>query len=1379
MNGIHLFSRVPRPVLAGVAVILSCAAAHATITTFTEANSTDVWTLPTGTNLLDGSTVADGAPVSSHGTETTGSSWSLLTNGSLGTPGSSAPAMLTAVAPNDNQTATFILNTTAAPLGYNLTSLDTYCAWGDSGRDNQTYKVEYATVANPTSWITIASVNYNDGATNSTHVKLTSTSGLLGVNAAKVRFTFGPGQENGYVGYREFIMLGTPTTITPVNESNSTNVWTLPAGTNLLATATPTNPSTPAGSNHGNGDFTSPTWSVLTDGTVGTNTNFLQTAAPANDTSVNYELDTSVNTKGYNITSVDTYAAWADSGRDNQDFTILYSTVTDPTTFIPLAVVANHTTSTILSTHSRVAPSSGYLAQKVKTLKFYFANQENGYVGYREFIALGTPVPLTDPITWTGLSGSSGNAAWVTTPDNNWKVTADNSVANFSSIAPVNFDSTGTNANITIPTALTAADITFANSNTLSYVFGGQQLTVTNALKSTGSGSATFNDMVLATGGLNVSGSGSLVFNGGLTSNGITVSGSGSVTLLLDSTITGGTSLSAGTLTVKTNAGLGFSPVTLTGGTVAFTSDSPAINSLAGTSGSIVLGNTALPADTTLYVGDATNSAFGGNISDASGSAIGGLYKVGSGTLLLSGTNTYTGFTTVQQGTLEFETRTAFYNANTAMWTADNVEVLAPAVLGFRVGDVGEFTMADLTALDPTMFDDGSFMGLNTGGADFTLSSALSGGFGVIKSGTHTLTVTAANTYTGPTRIFEGVVVADNTSGPAFTGNVVVGNDTVDTSLNMAAVNQFGPNSSLGTNSGSTGKNAKVNLRGFNQTVAGLDGPIGKNRGIIQNDETSEPGYTIDPGPVTLTINNSADHSFLGIIREQNGGTFSIVKNGAGTQEFINSPIQGYGFHGATTVNQGKVKLSFTGGNSYWTSPTTVNPGATLQLYGGTGAGTAFLFGPVLGGSGTIVKDGAAAVVLTNGANTFTNGITINSGILAINTGAVGGAGNAAGQFCGGGAMTPTNVITVNSGSVLSLDFIAPLGQSSVLPAFAPSVVVNEGGQLGGGTNTVAFVANVTLNGGLVEVHDGAPHGGFNTDLTLVGTVIVGGSSTTPSVIHTTGTGPYANISLGSSGLPGTVFQVADVTSSSAADLVCTTVFQDIQGAASPLTKTGPGTMSISGTMTYTGSTHVAAGELQLDTAYLADASAVVIDAGAKLTLTHTSADTISTLTLGGVQVAAGTYGSTTNTTPGIIQTPYIQGTGMLLVTNGPVTDPYVLWASQISDSAQRGRTADPDGDGFTNEQEYLFGTSPVAANGSLSRIVNTGSGLVLRWNQRTTGTSTYVLKESTTLASGSWTTSSITVTDASVQDVPDYTKKEAVVPVDSVRKFYRLEATE
>jgi len=103
-------------------------------------------------------------------------------------------------------------------------------------------------------------------------------------------------------------------------------------------------------------------------------------------------------------------------------------------------------------------------------------------------------------------------------------------------------------------------------------------------------------------------------------------------------------------------------------------------------------------------------------------------------------------------------------------------------------------------------------------------------------------------------------------------------------------------------------------------------------------------------------------------------------------------------------------------------------------------------------------------------------------------------------------------------------------------------------------------------------------------------------------------------------------------------------------------------------------------------------------------------------------------------------------------------------------------RTDDAEGDGFNNVQEFLFGTSPIASNGSLVTTTTSGGNIVLRWLQRETG-STYTLVQSATLETGSWTTASqIPALDGVQTGAPtDYDYYTVTIPIGSGKLFFRI----
>lgn len=1315
----------------------------------TEANNQNAFFIPRGPNLLAGVVPVGAAPAVYEGS--TGS-WATLTDGSLGDYTSPA----TSCTPGNGQVVTYPLDLSAKPGGYDITSFDSFCAWGSNGRDDQNYTLSYSTVAAPDAFVPITTVvahtEFNGpNARRATHARVTGNGRPLATGVHSVRVTF-HNQENGYTGFREFFLSDQPIVRT-THESNQTHQWTLPSGVNLLAGAV-ADPSFVANSDHGNGDVTSSTWGVLTDGSVGAAGVQTQSVAPLDNTSVVYTLDTTVNTRGYNLTSFDAYAAWGDTGRDNQDFTVLYATVDDPGVFWPIETIANHTNYPLNATHSRVVAAGGYLAANVGAVKFHFNNQENGYVGYREFVVQGNAVPLFGSLTWAGGSGSGGMASWVGTPDGNWK---DGGVVSpFNSLAPLTFDDSGANTAIGLPAAITAANLTFANSPARPYSFGGEALTVSNSVE--------------------VNGTGSVVFNNPLQAPQVAVNGSGSLTLAVNNPLGGTVTVANGILEVASDAALGTASLGVTGGKVAFKSPSPVVSALAGTGGTLVLGNAGVAGGrTTLQVANAASAVYAGSITDASASSIGSLVKTGAGSLTLGGVNAYTGRTTVSEGELKLVRRDALYGGNAAQWTASNL--LVDGVLTLQLGGAGEFTGADVALLGTGGFAEGAVLGLDTSGGAVEVTEPIVGDVRIRKEGLNELTLSGSNTFKGGITVAQGVLNLANPEGISVPGDLTVGNVTFDAFANLGFNDQFGPESLWRFETGPGAVNGKLQLRGTNQTVAGLVSGGANRVAIIQNDEVGVPGYQGNPAGCTLTVNPAEGtvHSFRGIIRNQDGGPVSLVKNGLGTQELVNTPAQSNGYSGPTTINAGTLRIAFAGGaGSGFGSDIEIAEAGLLHFRATAGN---YAFGRAISGTGKVWVDGGNAVILQNGGNAWSGGTTVDGGFLALSPATPTGEGVTPGDRCVAGLMDPRNVIRVINGGTLSIDGTAALGNSLLVPENAPSLYIGEGSRIYGGTGTVAFVSNLTLDGGRIEITDGAGTGGFNTDLAFVGTFVVGGESTVPSVIVTVGSGPNANATLGSLGAPGTTFQVAEVTGDEAVDFTVASVLRDVQAVPSPLVKTGAGTLSLEGVNTYTGDTTVTGGVLAVHGSSIADGNKVVMNGG-RLRLADGVNETVGSLYYGGSQQVAGTYGSSASAAT-FKDDLRFAGTGVLTVAAGPmVTDPYMAWAAVIPDQGQRGRGDDPDGDGHNNLKEYLFGGSPVEKNGSFVRQERVGANLVVRWNQRE-GVGTYVLHESAALGGEAWPVSSAVVVDDPVQGLPGHVRKMATVPVEAGRKFLRVEATE
>jgi hypothetical protein len=110
---------------------------------------------------------------------------------------------------------------------------------------------------------------------------------------------------------------------------------------------------------------------------------------------------------GYTVSEFRSYSGWQDTGRSRQDFTLTYSTVAAPATFIP--VITFHGTANTLDELTVVKDSLGATIPNVFAIQFQTAGDvQNGYVGWREFDLIGTAtVPEPASLGLLGLGAVS------------------------------------------------------------------------------------------------------------------------------------------------------------------------------------------------------------------------------------------------------------------------------------------------------------------------------------------------------------------------------------------------------------------------------------------------------------------------------------------------------------------------------------------------------------------------------------------------------------------------------------------------------------------------------------------------------------------------------------------------------------------------------------------------------------------------------------------------------------------------------------------------------------------------------------------------------------------------------------------------------------
>lgn len=136
---------------------------------------------------------------------------------------------------------------------------------------------------------------------------------------------------------------------------------------------------------------------ITTGGSPNTTSPNYVTCGNGAGTQLVYPLPISAN--GYDLTNITVYGGWGDNGRDQQAYTVSYSTVLAPTNFILLSIVNfNPVIANNLPSATRVALtySTGVLASNVAALRFDFSSpaSENGYCGYAAITAFGSPSAL-------------------------------------------------------------------------------------------------------------------------------------------------------------------------------------------------------------------------------------------------------------------------------------------------------------------------------------------------------------------------------------------------------------------------------------------------------------------------------------------------------------------------------------------------------------------------------------------------------------------------------------------------------------------------------------------------------------------------------------------------------------------------------------------------------------------------------------------------------------------------------------------------------------------------------------------------------------------------------------------------------------------------
>ncbi|MDY3557767.1 autotransporter-associated beta strand repeat-containing protein [Gemmata sp. JC673] len=588
-------------------------------------------------------------------------------------------------------------------------------------------------------------------------------------------------------------------------------------------------------------------------------------------------------------------------------------------------------------------------------------------------------VPAT--LTWTG---TGGNLLW--SNSGNWS----------GNVAPVTGDT------LIFPTGVTGLTNNNYQAGTLSlndiqiqgdgYTLIGNDVTLDAALTdSAASGSTTIS--------LNINGAGS-----------ISKTGAGDFILNASSTLTGAVTISAGTFTIVSPESLADTAAVTVASGANFVLDGAdeTIGSLTG-GGTISLGTSTLTTG-----GNNGSTTFSGTITGS-----GNLVKTGTGTFTLSGTNSgYTGGTTVTAGALVVANDSAL---------GSGALTLGGGTLSFDA----DRTVANAITLNAAL----STIVVPPATA-VTLSGVISqtgGARGINKFDGGTLTLSGANTFTGPVALNGGTLTL--AGGAAL-------NDAVAVTVAGGATLALSADETIGSLAGS----GAVSLGAFNLTTGGNNGSTTLSGAV------SGTGTVFKNGTGTFTLSGTNTYGNTTVL----GGTLSVATDAnLGTGPIVLSPGSTFQITGTTNINN---PIAIGGGTATIDNALAVELSGVISAPGGltkTGAGTLTLS---TSSSYTGATTVAAGTLLIDGNFSSSSGFQVASGAV------LGGTGDLpAVSVASGGTLAPGGTPGLLATGNLNLALGSTLGVELVENAPATPVDPNDRVDVTGTVTLTAATLAVTL----------------------------------------------------------------------------------------------------------------------------------------------------------------------------------------------------------------------------------------------------------------------------------------------------------------------------
>lgn len=681
--------------------------------------------------------------------------------------------------------------------------------------------------------------------------------------------------------------------------------------------------------------------------------------------------------------------------------------------------------------------------------------------------------------------------------------------------------------------------------------------------------------------------------------------------------------------------------------------------------------------------------------------------------------------------------------AGTANWKS----VLSGSAAPFNQGDsvIFDDTASGNFAIHLPQSVDVASLAVSNETQNYTFTGAsIGGGFGLTKLGAARLTLDNPNSFTGATLVGAGTLAIryDNSLGAApaagTPGHLTLNTGTtleVLTNATIASTRQLavGPSSGSGAATLSVATGSTVTASGVIADVPGGTGTLvkaGSGTLIPSAFNTYSGGTVVDGGTLQINLNGSATPANNALP----AGAPVTVQNGA-TLRLVGGTALGQGPGNPSVVTVSHARVTTVAGNTHQDTPKLVLRGGYLSS---EGAGDQF---------GNYIHDSTNFVVLADAAPSVIDAVTFDPRgsyndpkPYLVHFNVEDGAAEMdllvtalVQDFPGG---PPGRLVKAGEGTMVMTADAATNAYSGLTLVSEGTLMIGTNGMTGApGRGPLTVDARLVLN--LV--------GAFSNALAGTGVVVNTGSGT----LALTSGGAWSGglqISNGTLLAQGTI-SPGSVTVASGATLggggtITANVSSD--GGVAP--GGSAGVLSIDGTYAQNSGAALrielgGTGGPGVDSDMLAITGSATLDGTLQVTLingyTPALGDFFSLLTANGL---SGGF-ATTNLpalAPGLAwDVQYVAGLVITLeVVSGTGPTGYDLYAQQISNPAERGPQADPDGDGYANLLEYVTGGNPTNVDSTARLNAGRTNGVfALRFTRAVNATDATIYVEGATSA--------------------------------------------